>query len=59
MKKLESNPYQCKARRVLSKKSKPIPALPRGAGLKSYPIPAALPLQCGKNSHGSKRGGAS
>ena len=41
-----------------SKKCKPIPAPPRGAGLKSHPIPASPPLQDGKNSHEAKRGGA-
>jgi len=32
-----------------SKKSKLIPVLPRGVGLKSYLIPASPPLQGGKN----------
>ena len=41
-----------------SKKCKPIPASPRGAGLKSYPIPAPSPLRGGENPHGAKRGGA-
>ena len=41
-----------------SKKCKPIPAPPCGAGLKSYPIPAPPPLRSGKNPHGAKRGGA-
>ena len=46
-----------------SKKCKPIPAPPRGAGLNSHPIPAPPPLRGGENSHGSgegrvKRGGA-
>ena len=41
-----------------SKKCKPIPAPPRGAGLKSCPIPAPSPLRGGKNPHGAKRGGA-
>ena len=41
-----------------SKKCKPIPAPPRGAGLKSCPIPAPSPLQNGENPHGAKRGGA-
>ena len=41
-----------------SKKCKPIPAPPRGVGLKSCPIPAPSPLQGGKNPHGTKRGRA-
>ena len=41
-----------------SKKCKPIPAPPRGVGLKSHPIPAPLPLRGGENPHGAKRGGA-
>ena len=41
-----------------SKKCKPIPAPPRGAGLKSRPIPAPSPLWGGENLHGAKRGGA-
>ena len=41
-----------------SKKCKPIPAPPRGAGLKSCPIPAPLPLRGGENPHWVKRGGA-
>ena len=41
-----------------SKKCKSIPAPPRGAGLKSCPIPAPSPLQNGENPHGAKRGGA-
>ena len=41
-----------------SKKCKPIPALPRGAGLKSRPIPAPSPLRGGENPHEAKRGGA-
>ena len=40
-----------------SKKCKPIPAPPRGVGLKSCPIPAPSPLQGGKNPHGTKREG--
>ena len=40
-----------------SKKCKPILALPRGAGLKSRPIPALPPLRGGENPHGAKRGG--
>ena len=40
------------------KKSKPIPALPHGAGLKSRPIPALPPLQGKENSCGAKWGGA-
>ena len=40
------------------KKCKPIPAPSRGAGLKSYPIPAPPPLWGGENLHGAKRGGA-
>ena len=38
MKNLQFNPYQCRAMWVGSKKFKPIPALPRDAGLKSHPI---------------------
>ena len=41
-----------------SKKCKSIPAPPRGAGLKSHPIPAPPPLRGGENPHGVKRGGA-
>ena len=41
-----------------SKKCKPIPALPCGAGLKSRPIPTPPPLRDGENAHGVKRGGA-
>ena len=41
-----------------SKNCKPIPVPPRGAGLKSRPIPAPLPLWGGENPHGAKRGGA-
>ena len=41
-----------------SKKFKPILAPPHGAGLKSCPIPAPLPLRSGENPHGVKRGGA-
>ena len=41
-----------------SKKCKPIPAPPRGAGLKSRPILAPSPLRGGENPHGPKRGGA-
>ena len=41
-----------------SKKWKPIPAPPRGVGLKSHPIPAPPPLRGGENPHGAKRGGA-
>ena len=37
-----------------SKKSKPIPAPPHGAGLKSCHIPALPPLQGGENPHGAK-----
>ena len=40
------------------KKCKSIPAPPRGAGLKSCPIPAPSPLRSGENPHGTKRGGA-
>ena len=40
-----------------SKKCKPIPVLPRGAGLKSRPIPTPPPLRGGENPHGAKRGG--
>ena len=38
--------------------SPPRPAPPRGAGLKSCPIPALTPLRGGKNPRGTKRGGA-
>ena len=41
-----------------SKKCKLIPTPPRGAGLKSRPIPALPPLRSGENLHGAKRGGA-
>ena len=41
-----------------SKKCKPIPAPPRGAGLKSHPIPAPSSLRDGENPYGAKRGGA-
>ena len=41
-----------------SKKCKPIPVPPRGAGLKSRPIPTPTPLWGGENLHGAKRGGA-
>ena len=41
-----------------SKKCKPIPPPPHGAGLKSRPIPAPPPLRSGENLHGAKRGGA-
>ena len=44
------------AGRVGSKKCKPIPASPRGAGLKSHPIPAPPPLWDGENLHGTKWG---
>ena len=40
-----------------SKKCKPILALPRGAGLKSRPIPTPPPLRGGENPHGAKQGG--
>jgi len=40
-----------------SKKSKPIPALPHGAGLKSCPIPVPPLLWGGKNLHRAKREG--
>ena len=40
-----------------SKKFKPIPVLPHGAGLKSCPIPNLTPLQVGENPCGAKRGG--
>jgi len=40
-----------------SKKSKPIPVLPHGAGLKSCPIPALPTLQGEENSCGAKRKG--
>ena len=41
-----------------SKKCKPILALPRGAGLKSRPIPAPPPLRGGENPRELKQGGA-
>ena len=41
-----------------SKKCKPIPAPPRGVGLKSRLIPAPPPLRGGENPHGVKWGGA-
>ena len=41
-----------------SKKCKPIPAPPRGAGLKSHPILAPPPLRGGENPYGVKWGGA-
>ena len=41
-----------------SKKSKPIPALPYGVGLKSCPIPAPPPLRGGENPCRAKLGGA-
>ena len=41
-----------------SKKCKPIPAPPHGAGLKSHPIPAPSLLRGGKNPHGMKQEGA-
>ena len=37
-----------------SKKSKPFPAPPRGAGLKSCHIPIPPPLRGKKNPHGTK-----
>ena len=40
-----------------SKKSKPIPSLSHGAGLKSYPIPAPPTLQGEENLQEAKRGG--
>ena len=55
---LQFNPYQCgagrggdeaKRGRIGFEKSKPIPTLPRGARLKSCPIPALPPLQGRKN----------
>ena len=42
-----------------SKKFKPIPALPRGAGLKSHPILTPSPLRGGENQHRAKQEGAS
>ena len=39
-----------------SKKFKPIPALPRGAELKSCPISAPSPLRSEENLRGVKRG---
>ena len=41
-----------------SKKCKPILIPPRGAGLKSRPIPTPSPLWGGENPHRAKRGGA-
>ena len=46
------------AGRGRSKKFKPIPAPPHGAGLKSCPILAPSPLRGEENPHGAKRGGA-
>ena len=61
---LQFNPYQCrvgtfsKKKKMQSgggsKKSKPIPAPPHGAGLKFCSIPTAPLLQDGKNLHGVK-----
>ena len=48
MKKLQSNSYQCRVRRVWSKKSKPIPTLPRGAGLNLTPSPLHYLCNAGK-----------
>ena len=48
MKNLQFNPYQQGAWWGRSKKSKPIPAPPCGARLKSHPIPAPLPLRGGE-----------
>ena len=39
------------------KKSKPIPALPHDARLKSHPIAAPPPLQGGENNRKAKQGG--
>ena len=41
-----------------SKKSKPIPVLPRNAGLKSCPIPTPPPLRGRENPRWAKLGGA-
>ena len=46
-----------KAGQVVSKMFKPIPAPPRGVGLKSSPIPVPPPLRGGENPCGAKRGG--
>jgi len=58
MKNLQFSPYQCRAGRVGSKKSKSILILPCGAGLKSRAILAPSPLQNRKNPRGAKQGGA-
>jgi len=47
-----------RARRIGSKKFKPIPAPPHDAGLKSHLIPALPSLWGKENPHGAKRGGA-
>ena len=39
------------------KKSKPIPALPHDARVKSRPIATPPPLQGGENNRGAKQGG--
>ena len=57
MKNLQFNPYQQGAGWGGSKKTKPIPAPPCGARLKSHPIPAPSPLRGGENPYGVKRGG--
>ena len=41
-----------------SKKAKPIPTPPRGAGLKSCPIPSHHLCEGRENPHGVKQGGA-
>ena len=58
MKNLQLNLYQYGAGRVGSKKSKSIPAPPRGARLKSCPILAPPPLRGRENPRGAKRGRA-
>ena len=52
MKILQFNPYQYKAGWGESKKSKLIPPLPHGAGLKSPSILVPSPLQGGRSREG-------
>ena len=52
MKILQFNPYQYKVGWGESKKSKLIPLLPRGAGLKSPPIPVPPPLRGERSREG-------
>ena len=59
MKNLQFNIYQCGAGwdRLGLKRSKSIPVLLRGAGLKSYSISTPSTLQGGENPCGVKWGG--